>query len=574
MKISTLTPSLEERWESRTRKIFWIGGILATAVLTYTTRHFINGDAINYIEMGEAFRHGQWHDFVNLTASPGYAILLGLTQLLLDTNPLNEIPLLKIVNFALVIAAMGACDFLLLTLRSSYADPADGNRRPLPWFMVMALAYAMCLFCTLVWVSPKLVAPETATFATTLVSMAMILRIRQTPERYSAYIWLGVSLGLGYVLKTFFFSFSAVLLVAAAVACGSIRKAVPRLAVTVIVMLMVCSPWIIAISAKLGRVSIGETGALNYAIYVKGEGKSSNPPLVLNDSPQVLLYKTDFFEHCSRPATFDPSYWRLGIKPVFQPGTHLKLIYNHALEIILDKPWLTLVVLVWGLWNISIGALRGSRLNAFAIPLYLAIPSGIGILMYSMIHVEMRYIAPFIFLIFMSLLLCPRYDIEQRSSMRKAIIGASLMLAVILVQVGTSVVDQSIRDLISGGKKLTYLEAYRQLFTMRDFLAKKGVQAGTQIGLVNFPPMYWARMSGLKVSGEIPDKKAMLEATPEARKKAFNALRAAGVNTLVGKGKEFAKLTPEGWELIPNTRDFYVLTAEGSEKASPHAGGS
>jgi hypothetical protein len=550
--------SSEKIWEDRIRKIFWIVGIVTAGTLTYTTRHFINGDAINYIEMGEAFRQSNVRDFINLTASPAYAVLLGLTQGLLNTNSLTEIPLLKGVNFVLVLIGMWACDFLLSSLKKSYSDSSD-KEIFLPWFLIMALAYAMFLFCALVWISPKLVAPDMATFSTTLLSMAVILRIRENPELYRTYFLLGILLGAAYLFKTFFFSFSLIFLAVAFVACGSIKRAIPRIALSLLSMLLVSSLWIIPLSSKLGTLSYGETGPLNYAIYVKAEGKGRYCPVVLDDNPEVLLYKTDFVEKCTRPATFDPSYWKVGMKPVFDLKMHLSLVFEHTLQICSDKPWLFLAVLLWIAWNIRVGGFRFNELSAFVIPLYLALPSLVGILMYSMIHVEMRYIAPFIFLVFLGAVLCLRYDKANHSSMKNGIIGAFGMLAVILVLLALSVVDQSIRGLISGGSKPTYKEAYSELFAVKDYLQKQGLQPGDQMAVIGYPPIYWARMSGVKISAEIPNQEEMMSVTVENRKKALANLRPIGVNAVLAKSKEFAGLIAEGWKLIPGTRDFYAF---------------
>ncbi len=551
--------SSEKNWEDRIRQIFWIIGILAGATLTYTTRHFINGDAINYIEMGEAFRQGNVRDFINLTASPGYAVLLGLTQSLLNTNSWTEVPLLKGVNFVLLLIGMWACDFLLRSLKKSYASLIHKGIC-LPWFMVMALAYAMFLFCALVWITPKLVAPDMATFSTTLLSTAMILQIRETPESYRPYLWLGVLLGAAYLFKTFFFSFSLMFLGAAAIACGSIKRAIPRITLSLVSMLLVSALWIIPLSMKLGTISYGETGALNYAIYVKAEGKGRYCPVILDANPEVLLYKTDFVEKCTRPATFDPGYWKVGMKPVFDLKMHLTLVFEHALQICSDKPWLFLAVLIWIAWNIKARGFQFRELSAFAIPLYLAVPSLVGILMYSMIHVEMRYIAPFIFLVFLGVVLCLRYDTANHSSMRNAIIGAFGMLAVILALLAVSVIDQSVRGLISAGSKPTYKEAYSELFAVKDYLQNQGLRPGDQVAVIAYPPIYWARISGVKISAEIPNEKKMISAAVENRKEALATLRPVGVHAVVAKGKEFAGLIAEGWKLIPGTRDFYALT--------------
>ena len=78
--------------------------------------------------------NGQWWDLVNLTESPGYAILLGLGQVLLDTTRANELPMLKAVNYVCLIFAMWTCDVLLQFLKQQYTSvrrDETGNRSPL-----------------------------------------------------------------------------------------------------------------------------------------------------------------------------------------------------------------------------------------------------------------------------------------------------------------------------------------------------------------------------------------------------------------------------------------------------------
>ncbi|MGO9566279.1 MAG: hypothetical protein ACLP5H_01935 [Desulfomonilaceae bacterium] len=551
-----------DKWETRTRILFYAIGILLGGILTYTSRHFINGDAINYIEMGEALRYGNWTDFVNFTASPGYAALLGLGQILLNTDRTNEIPLLKTVNFGCMIVAMWACDVLLRSLKRHYTCLIGENRTPLPWFMIMALAYSMFLFCALDWVRPRLVAPEMAVLASVLLSMTVILEIKENSNCYRKFFLLGLSLAIAYLLKTFFFPFSVCFLLIAGLACGSIKKAIPRVSVAVVTMLLVCSPWLLALSCKLGHFSYGETGSLNYGIYVKGEGKSLHSPVLLTKAPEVLLYQNTPFENSTRPATFDPSYWKIGIKPIFDLKAHVRLFVEHVGQICCAQPWLISLVALWVVWNASMGSLRIGQLWPFPVQLCLALPAVIGIAMYSIIHVEMRYLAPFMFFIFVALVLCPRYDMGNRLLARKSLVTASILVTAILGFSLSTVVDQSVRSLISTGEKPSYKDAFFQMMAVKDYLKDQGAQGGAQVALVGVPPSYWGRMAGIKISAEIPKDEEVLSATPEKRKTSVETLRSVGVNIVVAKGKDFAKLTEEGWALVPGTRDFYVFASE------------
>ena len=102
-----------DTWERRVRISFWFVGLSTAAVLAYTTRYYLNGDGINYIEMGDALRDGLWSGLVNTTESPAYAFMLGIGHLLLGTTVLTELPLLKSVNMVCFAMAMAACDLFI-----------------------------------------------------------------------------------------------------------------------------------------------------------------------------------------------------------------------------------------------------------------------------------------------------------------------------------------------------------------------------------------------------------------------------------------------------------------------------
>jgi hypothetical protein len=160
------------------RVAFWVFGLTAGAILAYTTRYYLNGDGINYIEMGEALRQGRWSGLVNLTESPGYAFLLGLGQIVLNTNRLNELQLLKSVNFVCFVVAMAACELFVSTLKRQYSTLSINTREPLPFPVLRTLTYGMFLFSTLSWIRLRLVAPEMMVFVFMVTSTSIILWLK------------------------------------------------------------------------------------------------------------------------------------------------------------------------------------------------------------------------------------------------------------------------------------------------------------------------------------------------------------------------------------------------------------
>jgi hypothetical protein len=544
--------------EKAVRWAFWIIGITAGAVATYTTRHFINGDAINYIEMGEALRYGQWWDLVNLTESPGYAILLGLGQVLLATSRANEVPLLKWVNFACLIFAMWTCDLLLQFLKQQYSTVRRSGVGTLPWSVITAVCYSMFLFCALNWVRPRLVAPEMIVFSLVLLSVSVVVWIKEDPQPYFKFIILGVIAGVSYIYKTFFFPFSLVYFVLAGLSSRSLRVAAPRLLTAAGVMLIISAPLVVSLSLKAGRFSYGEAGNLTRKIYVGQRGKSINAPIRLVEMPEVLLYRDTHFVNSTRPAAFDPGYWTEGIEPVTDVPKHLRLFVIHLWQVLSDCPWLALGLFIWLGWNLKRRTLHLRHLSEIPNALLFGGIAIAGIVLYCTIHVEMRYLAPFLFLLVLALVLWPRYAARDRRVVVKASVGLSFLSLLLLGLMIGSVVDQSWRSLNSTTRKPSYREAYFHMVAVKDFLAERGVGRGADVAVVGFPPVYWGRLANLRIIAEIPNKRELLGTTPQNRMKAIAALRSVGVDTVVGKGAGFGKLAREGWERVPGTRDYFV----------------
>ncbi len=152
--------------ETTIRVLFWTIGPLIAAVLTYTTRYFINGDAIAYVEMGEALRYGRLWELANLTYSPGYPVLLGLGQILLRTSPLDELELLRVVNFFCFLLAMGSCELLMIFCRREAEALENRNEALLPRPILSLLCYSMFLLAALDWVKVRLLNPDMLVVAT------------------------------------------------------------------------------------------------------------------------------------------------------------------------------------------------------------------------------------------------------------------------------------------------------------------------------------------------------------------------------------------------------------------------
>lgn len=552
-------------WHARIRAAYWIIGLLFGAVMTYTTRYFINGDAIGYVEIGESLRTAQWMGLANLTYSPGYPVLLGIGQIILNTNPMNELVMLRFVNFFCFVLTMGACDLVLHFVKREVIQRSVNRETLLPFSLISSLCYAMFLVASLVFIRVRLLNPDMLVFAIVLGLVAVILWIREAPGRYLKYVLLGSLTGIGYIVKSFFLPFSPVFFVLAAACAGSLRKAFPRVVVALLVMAVVSAPLIAALSSRLGRFSYGELGKHVYATIISGKGSPKHPE-VLNVSPKVTRYMYSIA--CTRPSGFDICYWHEGLRPDINMSAHLRIIPGTMLQIVTQTPWLLLIV-AWYLLAWRWGAARFGPLYPPSVFLLLLVPAVAGIAFYCLIRMEPRYIAPYLFVGFTALTVSLRYPAGDRKASRRIALLSGMLLCFFMAIVTHSLIDQSVRALRSTDRKLSYEAAFEEHVAVKNALQTRGMGSGDYIALVGSPPVYWARMAGVRIVAEVESAVDFLKSGPDAREKAIQSLRKSGIRAVVARGSAFGALASEGWSHVPGTRDYFMLLLPAATGESP-----
>jgi hypothetical protein len=543
------------RWNAPVRIGFWVFGALAAAILAYTTRHYVNGDAIAYLDMAEAFRERLWNEATLLGYSPGYSILLALFEYIVPTTPLNELFAVKFFNFVIFLAAMLACDFFVHRLTDEIQ--VGRERGPLPSHVVKALVFSIFLVTSLIWVRIQIVAPDMLVFVFVLLSLSALLIIKRSPDRFVGFAFLGLTTGLGYICKTFFFPFSILLFALAALYCSSLKKAIPRILLSVGIMLILSAPVVISQSVKAGHVSIGEVGSYNYAYYVAGEGSPVHLPKLLHSDPDVLLYDQGTL------STFphgDPAYWAMGIKPVLNLRAQFNAIVKNVVDLITQIWAPTLVMLVWFFSQFRNAELPIPRIRPPSIFLTLMVICLAGTGIYCLVSMEIRYVAAFLFLGFTALVIAPEYKISDFTKLNAFMIQVVLLVAFMMGMVIGFVVDQSHRALHYSAGKISHRGAFMEMIAVKDFLNDNHV--GKQDKIAVFYPVnnkiYWAKMAGVRAVGEIMNVQGFLQSADIKRDEALDALKRVGVKAVVAKQPQFMGLVDEGWAKVPGASDYFV----------------
>jgi hypothetical protein len=550
-------------WDTRIRWIFLTFCAAAGAIVAYTTRYFVNGDAVAYFDMADAFGRQRWVDLLNLHYSPGYAMLLGLVNKCAGTWFPNELFAAKAVNFFCYILALLALEVLLHQIKTDDEFSPSLGRQHIGWIYFRAAAYGLFLLSSLVYIRIQVVSPDMLEFCFTLLVAAVLVWIKKSDESFTRFVLLGLVTGLGYLCKTPFFPMSVVFLVLSAFYSTSLRRALPRVLVAGIVFLIVGSLLYVPMSSRLGRLSFGESGNYNYAHFVAGRGCPAHLPERVWTKPEVDVYSGGSLA-ATYPVGFDLSYWNEGVKPSFDFQAQSRVFAENLVALVDLNPWLHVFFLVWVCLQARMGASFSVKLRPPVLAVLFGTISAAGVVLFCLVLVEARYVAPYVFLGLTAILLWPWYGLNHRTIPKVVSVGVILITAFSITVAVMSVWDQTSRSLYDTGSKQSYRKTYLENLAVKDFLHGRGVSRGSLAAILGQPSLgiYWARLTGLRAIATISDPQAFFAVSSEDRAGAINALRSRHFRVILGTGDYRAQLRQEGWCRIPGTTDCFVLFLE------------
>ena len=158
----------------------------------------------------------------------------------------------------------------------------------------------------------------------------------------ASFVGFGAVLGLSYLAKAAMFPVSFVFLGTAVPVAGNIRRAAPRILLSLVSFLLVCGPFMFALSKSKGRVTFGEAGKINYAEFVNGvpfymhwqggpagAGSPIHPTRKVQETPPVYEFAKPLSG--SYPPSTDQSYWYDGVRPHFELKGQLNAL-RHTVE--------------------------------------------------------------------------------------------------------------------------------------------------------------------------------------------------------------------------------------------------
>ncbi len=394
-------------------------GTALAAGQAWIGRHAMNSDGVSYLDLSQAYLRRDWRAALNAYWSPLYSWALAAARLVAGRSGLEDFALAHVLNFGIFLAAFACFDrFLLRLIRFTRRQASDRlSAEPLSDWALLVVGYATFLWSSFTLIDLRLVTPDLLLAAFAYLAGSLLLDVRLPETRWPTFAALGIALGFGYLAKAPMFLLSPCYFTMAVL----LAKPGHRLrgaGVMVLAFLVVSGPFVLALSRQKGRLTFGDSGRLNYAWFVNGvphrhwqgdagkNGVPIHPTRRVLDSPPVYEFRTPIGG--TYPFWYDPSYWYEGVRPHFELFGQLAQIARngrlywamfsniHARSL-MHAGNVSLVASPLLLFGLLLCLALGSRPRGLSIrdSWFLLIPSALALVLFSMVHVESRYIAAF-----------------------------------------------------------------------------------------------------------------------------------------------------------------------------------
>ena len=548
---------------SNPRFFFWCVALVLGLLNVWARRNEVSPDSISYIEIAWATARSGLHQVVNAYWSPLYPFLLSLVFRYLHPQVQWEFTAAHLLNFAVYVASLASFEMFLkeLILQRQTARESPEKSLAVPPRAVWIWGYVFFLWASYFWLGPVWVTPDLCVAVLVYLATTLLFRIWRDRGDWLVFAGLGVLLGLGYLAKgamfplSFVFLFSAFWLSRMAGAC--FRAAAFRVLLAAAVYAGFALPLILSLSAMKGRPTFGDAGRINYAEFVNratrsvhwqggppGTGTPLHPTRKIFSDPAAYEFISPV--QGSYPPWYDPSYWYDGARPHFSIRAQSGALFrasNMYLKIFSKSGALWVVLLA--VWVARRKALTWGKFASRAG--LVVLPSVAALVMYSLVLVEFRYVAPFALMLMLWMLARMRIVMgADPQLLRRFHLAVKLATALTVAwAVG--------RDLYAAIRNRPY-----EPWVVAQQLHAMGIPPGTDVGYIGTGlDAYWAHLAGVRIIVEIPDiEQARFVAADAARRQQVLALfSSVGARAVVTRNADAANPT-DGWRQIPGTHHF------------------
>ena len=551
-------------------------GALHTAVAVRSQS--MNEDGIGYLDLGDAWWHGDWAAAINTTWSPLYAWILGAVVNLTHPSVWWEFPAAQLTNFGLYALTLLCFEYFWRQLSASYyrQQPGEGEVAripPVPWY---AIGYSLFIWASLNLIEIWAVTPDMCVAAWVYLAAGQLMKLQGPDARPATALVLGLVLGLGYLAKAALFPLGIVCIVLAACLQGSALGRWVRLSRSLVVFLVVAAPLVAAMSHSVGHLAFSDVGRFAYLKHVNQMpwpqwqeaaerigGTPLHAPRLIHDDPPAWEFAQPVGG--TYPLAYDPAWWTRGLEPRVEAGPQLQAlaantVYYFDLFVRMQGGFLAIVVVLCALSFRSVG--QSLRLDG---PAALVLWALAALGMYALVYAEARYVAPFVLIFWAGLLARVRLP-SPDPYRRVATVSGAVLALLVWVNIGTlnlaglsgllgrappqdaQVIANSTSRSVADGPAADHP-------AIAEALVGLGLEEGAPVAFIGYSySAYWARLARVKIIAEIrpEDMERFWSAEADRQAGALRGFGDAGAVAVVAESQRSAG-RPAGWQEIGAT---------------------
>ncbi len=547
--------------------MFWLVAVFLGFAQTWVMRHSVNSDAVSYLDIGDAYFRGDWEMAINGMWSPLYSFLLGAVLTILQPSYLWEYPLAHFVNFFLYLTALAAFDFYFQEIRRENKAISTLQALNLPEKLFQISAYAIFIWTTPVLIKIKHIVPDLGVATVVFLTAGLIMRIRRN-ESLHDFALLGSTLGIGFLMKAPVLPLAFVFLLGVAwIIRNSTRKRL-KLAVAGGFLVLFAAPFIIALSLDKNKITFSENGKINYAWHVNGvknihwqgekpeDGIPLHPSRKVFDSPAIFEFGTPL--RATYPIWYDPSYWYEGITFRFNLVNQLRESLGQVRNDYARLFFLNGIFLAVGFLGLFWFAenKRDFWRNLLS-HWFLLLPSLCALLMYLAVHVETRYIAPFIAVILISAVSGINRTVFKHRNFAVIALSAAVLISILpaTLEMNAAILHKFFAGEDTGDNDRRIVAEARKFGVLpNDKIAS--------IGRSNVQTALWARLARVRIVAEMPHQKDVSlfwESDEHLKEQVLATFAATGAKYLVAEKIPTAEM--KGWQQLEGT-EVYLFRLE------------
>src|SRR5215831_1268569 len=568
----------------------------------WANRDRFDPEGISFLDMADAYRRGDWQAALIGKWSPLYPWLLALMMFFFNPSGQWEFTAVHALNFFIYLVTLASFSvFMREFLRLNDEKAANGR---LPDWSWLALGYSLFTWSVIRLIPLDQPEPDLIVCALLYLIFALFFNISARPLTWGKSMLLGVLLGLGYLAKHVMFPIAFVFTAVALILARRSAKSLIKVLVSISVFVLLSLPYIAVLSNAHGRWMFSDAGWFEYAIRVNavkhwnhwqgeevGHGVPVHPTKKIHDNPPLYEFGKPF--KVTYPPWYNPSYWYEGVIVKVDLQKQISVFLHNLKKLLFflaHSPGSVgpsqAAYVSYGDLRSSVGGTIGSLLTLFCV-LVLAnlgrvtifrkvarhwivlVPIVASLGAYTLLHVEGRYIAAYVVVLWMVLFrsaAIPYSEESKRIFTAVVVCGALITTITLALGTGREVMDAA-RYFANGNSEAPLLQSGYTDWKVAKYLYNAGLREGEPVGAVGWTfSAYWARMARLHIVAEVPNEGARAFWSLDTAKRAvlMQLFRDVGAKAVVAVAAGVpVGSAPPNWQHIG---DHYVYVFQNSDE--------